>query len=59
MNEARRQLDQARGLAERLAASTPNDLAVAECLRDAMAGLARCATTTASTRRPGSCSTAS
>ena len=37
--EARRQLDQARGLAEKLAAATPNDLAVAECLRDAMAGL--------------------
>ena len=38
-NEARRQLDQARGLAEKLAAATPNDLAVAECLRDALAGL--------------------
>ena len=35
----RRQLDQARGLAEKLAAATPNDLAVAECLRDALAGL--------------------
>ena len=39
VNEARRQLELARGLAEKLAAGTPNDLAVAECLRDAMAGL--------------------
>jgi tetratricopeptide (TPR) repeat protein len=37
--EAGRQLDHARRLAVKLAAATPNDLAVAECLRDARAGL--------------------
>jgi tetratricopeptide (TPR) repeat protein len=39
VDDARRQLELARGLAEKLAAVAPNDLAVAECLRDAMAGL--------------------
>jgi tetratricopeptide (TPR) repeat protein len=39
LDEARRQLDSARRLAESLAASAPGDLAVAECLRDALAGL--------------------
>jgi tetratricopeptide (TPR) repeat protein len=37
--EARRQLEQAQHLAETLAAAAPGDLAVAECLRDALAGL--------------------
>jgi tetratricopeptide (TPR) repeat protein len=37
--EARRQLDSARQLAEKIAVSAPQDLAVAECLRDALAGL--------------------
>jgi tetratricopeptide (TPR) repeat protein len=37
--EARRQLASARRLAENLNAQAPQDLAVAECLRDALAGL--------------------
>jgi tetratricopeptide (TPR) repeat protein len=37
--EARRQLDSARRLAENLSAQTREDLPVAECLRDALAGL--------------------
>jgi tetratricopeptide (TPR) repeat protein len=39
MTDARRQLEQAQMLARNLAKSRPNDLAVAECLRNALAGL--------------------
>jgi serine/threonine-protein kinase len=37
--KARQQLDSARSLAENLPAQAPHELAVAECLRDALAGL--------------------
>ena len=39
--DANRQLELARQLAENLAAAAPHDLAVAECLRDALAGLGK------------------